>query len=109
MRWSPAAVGQAAGGSVVMPVGSAPRARMEELFTGVSIDSRELASGALFVALRAVRDGHQWIDAALDAGAGGLLVDRTWQARGRTSGAGRADHRRGRHGGGAPGDRVGGP
>jgi UDP-N-acetylmuramoyl-tripeptide--D-alanyl-D-alanine ligase len=80
MRWSPAAVGQAAGGAVVMPVGSAPRARMEELFAGVSIDSRELASGALFVALRAVRDGHQWIDAALDAGAGGLLVDRTWQA-----------------------------
>jgi UDP-N-acetylmuramoyl-tripeptide--D-alanyl-D-alanine ligase len=62
-----------------MPVGSPTGARREELFTGVSIDSRALLPGALFVALRAVRDGHQWIPAALEAGAGGLLVDRTWR------------------------------
>jgi UDP-N-acetylmuramoyl-tripeptide--D-alanyl-D-alanine ligase len=52
---------------------------MEEVFSGVGIDSRVLPSGALFVALRAARDGHEWIDAAVNAGAAGLLVDREWR------------------------------
>ncbi len=62
-----------------MPPGSPPRAEMEQVLIGVAIDSRALPPGALFVALRAARDGHQWIEAALDAGAAGLLVDRTWR------------------------------
>jgi UDP-N-acetylmuramoyl-tripeptide--D-alanyl-D-alanine ligase len=48
------------------------------ILTSVAIDSRVLAPGALFVALRAERDGHEWIDAAVRAGAACLLVDEAW-------------------------------
>ncbi|MCU0561221.1 MAG: UDP-N-acetylmuramoyl-tripeptide--D-alanyl-D-alanine ligase [Desulfobacterales bacterium] len=44
---------------------------------GVSIDSRTLCAGELFVAIRGeVHDGHRFIPAALARGASGLLVDR---------------------------------
>lgn len=46
--------------------------------SSVSIDSRALAPGALFVAIRADRDGHDWIAAAVAAGAGGVLADEAW-------------------------------
>ena len=42
--------------------------------TGVSIDSRSVANGDLFVALKDQRDGHDFVGAALDAGAGAALV-----------------------------------
>lgn len=46
-------------------------------FAGVSSDSRTLAAGDLFVALRGPRfDGHDFIPAALAAGAAGALVSR---------------------------------
>jgi UDP-N-acetylmuramoyl-tripeptide--D-alanyl-D-alanine ligase len=79
MRWSPAAVARAASGSLRLPPGIPSVAEGEETLTGVAIDSRVLSSGALFVALRAARDGHEWVDAAVGAGAAGLLVDRRWQ------------------------------
>ena len=44
--------------------------------TGVSIDSRTLTPGDLFVALRDVRDGHDFVAAALAAGASAALVER---------------------------------
>lgn len=44
--------------------------------TGVSIDTRELKVGDLFVALRDVRDGHDFVRAALDKGAAAALVSR---------------------------------
>ncbi|HET9443651.1 MAG TPA: UDP-N-acetylmuramoyl-tripeptide--D-alanyl-D-alanine ligase, partial [Acidimicrobiales bacterium] len=44
--------------------------------TSYSIDSRTLAPGALFVALRAERDGHDFVGDALDRGAAGALVSR---------------------------------
>src|SRR5581483_966516 len=44
--------------------------------TSYSIDSRTLRPGALFVALRAERDGHDFVGDALDRGAGGALVAR---------------------------------
>jgi UDP-N-acetylmuramoyl-tripeptide--D-alanyl-D-alanine ligase len=44
--------------------------------TGVSIDSRTLQPGDLFVALTDVRDGHDFVRAALDKGASGALVSR---------------------------------
>lgn len=60
---------------------------------GVTQDGRELRSGQLFVPLIAERDGHDFIDQALDSGAGaylsqnpvgkrgvGVLVDDTTQA-----------------------------
>ena len=48
----------------------------EMSFEAVSIDSRSIASGALFVALRGVRDGHEFLGAAAARGATGALVER---------------------------------
>src|SRR3954466_12008315 len=42
--------------------------------TGVSIDTRTLEPGDLFVALAGVRDGHGFIDQAMAKGAAGALV-----------------------------------
>lgn len=42
--------------------------------TGVSIDTRTLRPGDLFVALSAARDGHDFVAQALDLGAGAALV-----------------------------------
>ncbi|MGR3435992.1 MAG: UDP-N-acetylmuramoyl-tripeptide--D-alanyl-D-alanine ligase [Shimia sp.] len=42
--------------------------------TGVSIDTRTLAPGDLFVALSAARDGHDFVAAAFGAGAAAALV-----------------------------------
>ena len=41
---------------------------------GVSIDTRTLEPGDLFVALAGVRDGHEFVEAALKAGAAGVLA-----------------------------------
>ena len=43
--------------------------------TGVSIDTRTLQQGDLFVALRAERDGHDFVADALENGAAAALVD----------------------------------
>lgn len=43
---------------------------------GVSIDSREVNAGDLFVALSGERDGHDYIPAAVQAGASGSLASR---------------------------------
>jgi UDP-N-acetylmuramoyl-tripeptide--D-alanyl-D-alanine ligase len=42
--------------------------------TGVSIDTRTLEPGDLFVALAGVRDGHEFVRTALDLGAAGVLA-----------------------------------
>ena len=55
-------------------------------FTGVGADSRQVEPGSLFVALTGPRfDGHDYVEAALEAGAAGALVrtgfslpDRPW-------------------------------
>ena len=44
--------------------------------TGVSIDTRSLEPGDLFVALAGERDGHDFVGQALAAGASGALVER---------------------------------
>jgi UDP-N-acetylmuramoyl-tripeptide--D-alanyl-D-alanine ligase len=44
--------------------------------TGLSIDTRTLQPGDLFVALTAARDGHDFVAAAFAAGAGAALVSR---------------------------------
>lgn len=41
---------------------------------GISIDTRTLDKGDLFVALKAARDGHEFVSQALAAGAGAALV-----------------------------------
>lgn len=47
--------------------------------TGVSIDSRSLSPGDLFVPLSDKRDGHEFVSAAFDRGAAAALVARTYQ------------------------------
>ncbi len=42
--------------------------------TGVSIDTRSLEPGDLFVALTGARDGHEFVDLAMRKGASGALV-----------------------------------
>jgi UDP-N-acetylmuramoyl-tripeptide--D-alanyl-D-alanine ligase len=46
--------------------------------TGVSIDTRTLSPGDLFVALEDVRDGHEFVPAAFRAGAAAALVARRY-------------------------------
>ncbi|MBC7106585.1 MAG: UDP-N-acetylmuramoylalanyl-D-glutamyl-2, 6-diaminopimelate--D-alanyl-D-alanine ligase, partial [Firmicutes bacterium] len=49
--------------------------------SGVSVDSRTLRPGDLFVALRGPRhDGHDFVPAAFAAGACGAVVERRWWA-----------------------------
>jgi len=48
--------------------------------TGISIDSRGLSRGEAFFALTDVRDGHDFVDAALKAGAGVAVVARAKRA-----------------------------
>jgi UDP-N-acetylmuramoyl-tripeptide--D-alanyl-D-alanine ligase len=69
-----ASVAAAAGGAVVA---GDPR----QTFDGVSIDTRTLRRGELFIAIRGERfDGVEFAAAALDAGAEGVLVPRGWSA-----------------------------
>ncbi len=44
--------------------------------TGISIDTRSIEPGELFVALKDVRDGHDFVAQALAKGAGAALVSR---------------------------------
>jgi UDP-N-acetylmuramoyl-tripeptide--D-alanyl-D-alanine ligase len=49
--------------------------------TGYSIDSRTLSAGDLFFAVRGERmDGHDYVEAALHAGAVAAVVSRSWEA-----------------------------
>lgn len=48
----------------------------EAVFTGVSIDSRTVGSGQLFVAIRGENnDGHDYLVSAVEHGAAGLLIE----------------------------------
>lgn len=68
MRWTADEVAAATGGTVLAGDG-----RRE--LSGVAIDSRRVAPGQLFVPIRGARDGHEWVAAALAAGASGYLVE----------------------------------
>ncbi len=52
----------------------------KQSISGVSIDSRSLVPGELFVALKDVRDGHDFVPAAFAAGAAAALVERGYRA-----------------------------
>lgn len=47
--------------------------------TGLSIDTRTLASGDLFVALKDQRDGHDFVSKAFEAGAAAALVSEAYE------------------------------
>ena len=56
---------------------------MKRLITsGFSIDTRSLAAGEVFVALKEARDGHEFVPAAFAAGAAAAIVARGYQATG---------------------------
>ena len=59
-------------GRFVPASGSDPQSAV----VGVGIDSRAIGSGELFVAIRAERDGHEYVAAAAAAGATVALVER---------------------------------
>lgn len=63
--WTSAELRAATGGTLAAEVA----------VTGVSIDTRSIAPGDLFVALRDARDGHAFVAAALEKGAAAALVD----------------------------------
>jgi UDP-N-acetylmuramoyl-tripeptide--D-alanyl-D-alanine ligase len=48
----------------------------EQVVSGASIDTRTIVPGQLFVPLRGRSDGHDWIPAALEAGAPAYLTER---------------------------------
>jgi UDP-N-acetylmuramoyl-tripeptide--D-alanyl-D-alanine ligase len=64
--WTSAEAESATGGRATRPFAA----------TGLSIDSREIAAGDLFVALTAARDGHDFVADALARGAAAALVSR---------------------------------
>ncbi len=50
-----------------------------DLFYGVSIDSRTLNEQELFIAINGeLQDGHQYIDQAINKGAGGILAENSY-------------------------------
>lgn len=52
----------------------------ETVVTGISIDTRTLKPGDLFVAIKGKRlDGHQFVCEALTKGAGAVIVERGWE------------------------------
>jgi UDP-N-acetylmuramoyl-tripeptide--D-alanyl-D-alanine ligase len=67
VRFSAVQIADAVGGSVVGP---------DLTVNGASIDSREVSGGELFVPIVAERDGHDFIAAALAAGAAAYLTSR---------------------------------
>ncbi|WP_170769206.1 UDP-N-acetylmuramoyl-tripeptide--D-alanyl-D-alanine ligase [Ruegeria lacuscaerulensis] len=64
--WTAAEAAEATGGRVTC----------DWSVNGVSIDTRTLQPGDLFVALKAARDGHDFVAQALEKGAGAALVSR---------------------------------
>ncbi|WP_170504706.1 UDP-N-acetylmuramoyl-tripeptide--D-alanyl-D-alanine ligase [Ruegeria arenilitoris] len=64
--WTAAEAAEATGG----------RATTDWMVNGVSIDTRTIQPGDLFVALKAERDGHDFVAQALEKGAGAALVSR---------------------------------
>ena len=63
--WTSTEIAKATGGT----------ATSEFEVAGLSIDTRSLKAGDLFVALKDARDGHEFIPAAIEAGASGVLCE----------------------------------
>lgn len=76
MRWTLQEIADATKGKLE-GVGLADGLPEEIIVSGVSIDTRTLQPGELFVAIRSERDGHDFASAATEAGASALLVERS--------------------------------
>ena len=63
----------------VAATGGRPEGLSDGPLSSVSIDSREIAPEALFVAIKGDKlDGHDYVKAALDTGASAALVSEAW-------------------------------
>ena len=67
MRWTAKEIADAVGGTVHGP---------DVEVTGATVDSRRVGGGELFVPVRSARDGHDFVGAAIDAGAAAYLTER---------------------------------
>src|SRR5207302_1392381 len=79
MRFRPSVVGELAGPDIEV--------------AGATIDSRRVRGGELFVPVKAARDGHDFIPAALAAGAPACLTERAPGGGGRDGRPRRGTHR----------------
>lgn len=75
MRWTLPEIAEATGGSLADPRPDGAGADVAVTVGGVSHDSRDLRPGDLFVAIRAERDGHDFIPAAAASGAAAVMVE----------------------------------
>lgn len=78
--WSLEEIIAATGATLDLPrhaIGAAPPRRLD--IGGVSIDTRTLEHGDLFVALKDTRDGHQFVTFAFEKQAGAALVAHSYQ------------------------------
>ncbi len=62
-------------------LGVAPEGGTDQPVTGISIDTRTLQAGDLFVALKDQRDGHDFVSPAFKAGAAAALVSESYVRR----------------------------
>ena len=78
MQWTWQEIVEATRGAPADSVGATPSTASPAgpAVSGVSIDSRSLRAGELFVAVRSERDGHEFAAAAVRSGASALLVER---------------------------------
>jgi len=75
--WTAYEAAAATGGALCSRGGDAEDWPAEEWSAaGISIDTRSLKPGDIFVALRDARDGHEFLQSAFDAGAAAALVAR---------------------------------
>ena len=75
--WTAYEAAAATGGALCSRGGDADHWVAEEwAANGVSIDTRSLKPGEIFVALRDARDGHEFLNSAFEAGAAAALVAR---------------------------------
>ncbi len=73
--WTRPELEAATGGHFLPPAGPLARAMPDAAVTGISIDTRTLAPGDLFIALKGdASDGHAHVQAALDKGAACAMV-----------------------------------
>ncbi|MFN7150929.1 MAG: UDP-N-acetylmuramoyl-tripeptide--D-alanyl-D-alanine ligase [Microthrixaceae bacterium] len=75
MRFALTELARAVRGELVVPEAGSTGGSVE----GLATDSRQVHAGQLFAALRAERDGHEFVDAAVRAGAAAVLVERVEQ------------------------------
>ncbi len=67
--------------AAVAAAGGKPEGVWPKQITGISIDTRSIANGDLFVALKDQRDGHEFVTTAFANGAAAALVSNTYERK----------------------------